>query len=358
MATIVGHRGSVRVAFFVMALVCVLVAPVRSAVAGTAAEVIPESSGAYSDYAGTFSPSMMTPRLGEDVALEAYLWDADDNELSGAACVVVSSADGVTFRPVDLYVEESAFEAGTYETEAFSVAGPVWYMFVWPDLGVQSPVIHVTPVPTPSAWSQTLGYASSRGYTAVDFTAPFMSRFIMHSQLTGTQPGIDPVPRTRVESSDDGLTFTYVAFPYAGWQRIEYCPQLQSLSPRYFRFAYPGDAVLGACASTPIRVSPAWNPRPPSNVTVRRNKRFSLRGTVYPGPSQGFAPRVKIVLKRAKGKKWVKAGSYWVSPAPTGMYELRIRLKTPGKYRAYVEMPASQGLAASVTRDYAMIRVR
>jgi len=359
---VVEHRAAVPRIRFALILTLVLVfglaAAATTAIASTS-PVVAQATGPYSPYAGPRAADGLTPYIGEQTSLEAELRGADGKPLTRQTGQLMSSPDGVNYAPVGNKLFHSADEPGLYYTSFFSVAGPVWYKMVWPAIGVESPVLKVEPKLGGTGWTQATGFTTNPARPSVDITTGYGSSVVITAGLTGYQAATDPIGtgHIRLEKSTDGLTF------YRTYYAIKTSPRgfdgyATAFEMGYFRLAFAGDTVLLPCASSVVKVTPAWQvERPRQPKKVKRNKYFTLGGVITPGASDGLNPTVRLVVKRAKGKKWVKVGTYRATVSGS-TYSKKIKLKAAGNYRVYADAPAVPGMGAGVAAKYTRFSIK
>jgi hypothetical protein len=134
---------------------------------------------------------------------------------------------------------------------------------------------------------------------------------------------------TRAGSYEILYKITSPAGPYAtGTYSIPVMP----LQTTYYRFDWPGDATYPAASSDviPVQVKPSLG-KPSCPATVKRNKKFTVKGSVKPG--QGVVPPVKIKSYKQKSNGAFVSGKIYTAKVTGTQYSVSIKLSATGKYK-------------------------
>jgi hypothetical protein len=103
-----------------------------------------------------------------------------------------------------------------------------------------------------------------------------------------------------------------------------------------FRFLFAGDDILGSAASVPVTVYVRpWLGAPSIASRVRRNRAFTVSGTIRPGHWGSSAVRFFL----SKRGRWVYVKTVSAKNKSYGAYSTyraSVRLSTPGRWRALV----------------------
>jgi len=135
-----------------------------------------------------------------------------------------------------------------------------------------------------------------------------------------------------------------------------YSVAVMPLQTMYYRFQWAGDSIYAASNSDviPVQVKPALG-KPNCPSSVKKNKSFTVSGSVKPG--QGSGPAVKIKAYRRNGSgDYVSYKTYSTTISGT-TYKASIKLGKTGKYKFKATTAASAQFAANKTGLSAVLTV-
>ena len=115
---------------------------------------------------------------------------------------------------------------------------------------------------------------------------------------------------------------------YSGTYAVAVMPQ----QTMYYRFQWAGDAQYAAADSDviPVQVKPSLG-KPSCPSSIRKSKKFTVKGTVKPG--QGISPAVKIKAYRKNSSGAYTAYKTYTSKVSGTQYKATIKISKRGKYK-------------------------
>ena len=125
----------------------------------------------------------------------------------------------------------------------------------------------------------------------------------------------------------------------------------------YYRFQWAGDAQYGASDSDVItvQVKPSLG-KPSCPSSIRKSKKFTVKGTVKPG--QGISPAVKIKAYRKSSSGAYKAYRTYTTKVSGTQYKATIKISKLGKYKFKALTGSNAQFAANTSGFSRVLTVR
>lgn len=302
-------------------------------------------------------PEPVSP--GESTRITVQLRNPDLTLLSSQRPRLMSSADGVNFSLSSAVASQIA--EGTYAFD-FAPGQPAYYRAVLllpsgaelarsaaarVSVGSPGDELWTAPDVAPGSTGSSIGAVDAGGGVSI------------RSVLALPQVGVVvPASAVRVQVSSDGIVFTDVSAP-GSWDAAGHAAYFfpRPLSRTYYRFVLAaGDEWDSAASPAAVVVPRPVLGKPKASSKVKRKRRFTVTGSVYPAHVGGFNVRVEI--RRLQGRKWKLYRAYNANGASgTSAYRLAARIDKTGSYRITTAIAADTDHTAR-TSGYTSLRVR
>ena len=133
----------------------------------------------------------------------------------------------------------------------------------------------------------------------------------------------------------------------------DYSLAVLPLQTTYYRFVFEGTAAFVASTSDvlTVKVKPVLS-TPTCPTSVKKNKSFTVKGTVQPGAPGG--PSVKIQTYRKHDGKWSKYKSAYSTPRSGTKYSAKLKINATGKFK-FKASTADSATFAAVLSGYSKV---
>jgi hypothetical protein len=141
--------------------------------------------------------------------------------------------------------------------------------------------------------------------------------------------------------------------PYATGQ---YSVAVMPAQTTYYRFSWPGDADYAASVSdvVPVLVKPSLG-KPSCPSSAKKDKKFTVQGSVKPGAPGGPAVRIKSYRKKNNGS-WVGYKTYSAKVSGT-QYSSKFAIGDAGTFKFKASTADSATFSAALSAYSAVISV-
>ncbi len=148
-----------------------------------------------------------------------------------------------------------------------------------------------------------------------------------------------------------------VTAPTGPYATGTYSIAVMPMQTMYYRFQWTGDADYLPSDSDviPVRVKPSLG-KPSCPSSAKKNKKFTVKGSVKPG--QGVSPAVKIKSYRKKSNgAWVGYKTYRSKVSGT-QYKASIKINRTGKFKFKASTADSAAFAAALSSYSRVLTVK
>ena len=148
-----------------------------------------------------------------------------------------------------------------------------------------------------------------------------------------------------------------VTAPSGPYATGTYSIAVMPMQTMYYRFQWEGDADYLASDSDviPVQVKPSLG-KPSCPSSVKKNKKFTVKGSVKPG--QGVSPAVKIKAYRQKNNgAWVGYKTYGSKVSGT-KYTASIKISKTGKFKFKASTANTAAFAAGLSSYSKVLKVK
>jgi len=148
-----------------------------------------------------------------------------------------------------------------------------------------------------------------------------------------------------------------VTAPSGPYATGTYSIPVMPMQTMYYRFQWAGDATYAASNSDviPVQVKPSLG-KPTCPSSVKKNKSFTVSGSVQPGQGVGPAVKIKAYRKDSSGD-YVSYKTYTSTISGT-TYKASIKISKTGKYKFKATTAASAQFAANETGLSSVLSVK
>jgi hypothetical protein len=124
------------------------------------------------------------------------------------------------------------------------------------------------------------------------------------------------------------------------------------------RFAGAANAFKAATSSAVTATPKVSVSTPKAPTSARRNKSFTVTGTIKPAHTKGSSKVVRIYKYKKVGKKWVSKGYVKAKLSSTTKYKVKVKLTSKGTWRLRAYAPKDSKHAATWSAKYDTVRVK
>ena len=293
----------------------------------------------------TASPITSTVNIGDSLTISATLMDTVNTLPVSGETVRVEQATSDSGPWTLLNYADNEGTNGVYSLEVYP-AQTTYYRFVYDPQpvatysGSTSNVLTATIrlVPTslaasPAETTVTIGAGATitAVLTDTDESLPIGGQVVRVEQAT-TNTG----PWTLVQTvTNDGTSGAYSL-------------AVVSLQTTYYRFVFEATDTYATSTSSvlTVKVKPVLS-TPTSPTSVKKNKSFTVKGTVQPGAPGG--PGVKIQTYRKHNGHWSKYKSAYTTTRSGTKYSVKIKINATGKFKFKATIATSSKFVGMTT---------
>jgi len=155
------------------------------------------------------------------------------------------------------------------------------------------------------------------------------------------------------QASSSGGPWSLINFVTSAEGETGYSLEVYPEATTYYRFVFEGTGKYAASASNvlTVKVKPVLN-TPTSPTSIKKNKRFTVKGTVRPGAPAG--PSVKIQIYRKHDGKWSKYKSAYATTRSGTKYSAKLKINATGKFKFKATI-AKSSTFVGVTTSYSKV---
>jgi hypothetical protein len=297
----------------------------------------------------TAAPVASTVNIGDSVTIHATLIDANALPVDGETVRVEQAASNSGPWTLVNYADNEGGN-GVYSLELYPTA-TAYYRFVYaPDpvgtyLGSTSNVLTVTIrlVPTsltasPAETTVTIGAGATLSGVLMntDDTVPLGGQAVRVEQAASDSGPWSPAGVVTSDVTTGAVTFSVIP-----------------TQTTYYRFVFEATDTYAASQSgaLTVKVMPVLG-TPTCPKSIKKNKSFTVQGTVQPGAPGG--PAVKIQAYRKHNGSWSKYKSAYATTLSGTKYSVKVKINAKGKFKFNATITTSSQFVG-VTTGYSKV---